>query len=234
MMGLYYKNVMIDVKAHFGSQLEKLGLKMRAREEADGLTLIFVAGETSFSPLSIHFEGPKETGLDEASWKRAELNIRCFDFHELGNTGWIYWEDQGHTNAIEYDGRSKNKIFKDVEYYLDDCGIVEEGTGLPKIANSSEFVRTYYAVLESIPETCETSIQLSRNDDGCECISYRDPDNNSRQIIFPKSALNANGPAILFLNGERSGEIDYLDHGKMRADVAKLMGEYGRPYEPLL
>lgn len=125
-MSRYVANRLAEVRHHLGDRLAEMKLKPRAKKdyERDQFFIEFVPSRSGgdSSPIKIYFANEKETGLTEASWEHAELQVDVWARRELGDTGWVSWKNlDTATHRIR---GTDEKIFEWISFVLDYNGVI--------------------------------------------------------------------------------------------------------------
>lgn len=135
-MSRYIANRLSEIRKHLGPRLEELKLQARVTKDKDSVYVEFVPKRSGGhrSPVVIAFANQDVTGLEEASWDQAELEVDVWGCRELGETGWVSWKQ---LNTVRHDMRGRDeKMFEWISFVLDYNGVIPPVMHAPRcIAN---------------------------------------------------------------------------------------------------
>ncbi len=125
-MSRYVAHRLAEVREHLGPVLEELKLKPRVKQDRskERICIEFVPERSGGhgSPVLISFPNKETTGLEEASWDHAELEVDVMGCRELGQTGWVSWK---HLDTVRHPMKgSGEKMFEWMSFVLDYNGVV--------------------------------------------------------------------------------------------------------------
>lgn len=125
-MSRFVANRLAEIRHHLGDRLAEMKLKPRAKNDypKDRFFIEFVPSRSGGdrSPIKIYFANEKESGLREASWEHAELQVDVWARRELGETGWVSWKEVDiATHRLRGTGE---KMFEWLSFVLDYNGVV--------------------------------------------------------------------------------------------------------------
>ncbi|URK87802.1 hypothetical protein LP421_08440 [Rhizobium sp. RCAM05350] len=107
-MGYYLANRLLEIKQHLGPVLKELKLATRACCPPDSIRIEFVSprARAHFSPVMISFEDKKKSGLAEASWQKASVQVAGWECRQLRDSDWVSWK-WGEISSHEIKGEGE-------------------------------------------------------------------------------------------------------------------------------
>ncbi|MCA1367220.1 hypothetical protein I6F15_07385 [Bradyrhizobium sp. BRP14] len=207
----YIDEVLALVEARLGPVLKELGLHTRAEGRSDEFLIRFEANERMFSPIILAFPGPEVTKREQASWEELEVVELSYDPIEIGDTGWIYWAEQGE-GSYRPKG-SMEETFARLERNLRDYAIITLGNDTPLITNSREFACAWEALGYFVANYAADQVQIERDIRG-ESYVFNDSVGREIRLEFPKEWSL---PGKLLIDNEQRAELEQDEPDSIRS-----------------
>ena len=231
-MSRYVANRLAEVRHHLGDRLAEMKLKPRAKKDypKDRFFIEFVPSRSGgdSSPIKIYFANEKETGLTEASWEHAELQVDVFARRELGETGWVSWKDiDTATHRIRGTGE---KMFDWISFVLDYNGVI------PPIMHSRNCIANpkFGDIYLEVERWADIEISQEYEYPGSPIEHLRFTDIRGREVHIP--VRRGTSHYSVFVGGEQVARLVQEDLVRINDIVRDLclqpipsqkLGEYG-------
>ncbi|RVK42989.1 hypothetical protein [Sinorhizobium meliloti] len=218
----YIDEVLTLVEARLGPVLKELGLHTRVEVRPEEFLIRFEANEQTFSPIILAFPGPEVTKREQASWEGLEVVELSYYPIEIGDTGWIYWAEQGEGSYCP--NGSMEETFARLERNLRDYAIITLGNDTPMIANSREFACAWEAVGYFVANYAADQVWIERDIIG-ESYLFNDSVGREIRLEFPKEWSL---PGKLLIDNEQCGEFEQDEPNSIRSVLRKVFWDTPR------
>ncbi|MDH6276618.1 hypothetical protein GUK36_29870 [Rhizobium leguminosarum] len=214
----YIRSRMIEFRDRMDPLLKELNLRARTQTNEHGVEVYFVARDRKRDPLMSHssvsilFEDRDSTGLPEAAWTNACLQIEQHEPRALGNTGWAHrrwWESIPVFLPTDPDEMWSliEKNFREQPFIT-----MEER---PMEVESYELADAFFAAERSV-EGLDVEREVTELG-SIESLVFHDDSGRDVRLEFP-----AHGFGRVFVGGEQVGEFDQY-HEERIASMARAL-----------
>ncbi len=218
----YMDEVLRQINVRFGAVMQERGLELSVEEEPREITVRFEVDENTFSPTVLIFEGPAVNGRASATWATLEVVELCYSLIEIGNTGWVRWEERGERSY--YPRGPLEETFARIELGLREYEIVTLANDMPKVANSPEFAHAWYAVEPYVHIYGVDAVSIKR-EANVESYVFKDTLGREVRLDFPFCARKGE----LLINGQRMAQFDQTDEDEIGSALSSVLWDAPRP-----